>query len=167
MALGLLLALAVTATPARPSFTALPTRHSHKRRAHAMTKFAIQELTLVDEDGQPKMRLFIRSGSPILQMMRPNGEVAMTFAVDATGHPTIALTNPESGSSASLAVDKKGAHVKFDRPGGASSYLFLNNEGGSGIVLLDNAGKRKYELLLNADGSVSTGRVDNSGKLVP
>jgi hypothetical protein len=77
------------------------------------------------------------------------------------------LMNPDGGATASLAVDPKGAHVKFDRPGGASSYLFLNDEGVSGVVLFDKSGKRRYELLLNADSSVTTRRFDNAGNAIP
>ncbi len=73
----------------------------------------------------------------------------MTMVVDKNGYGSVRLSNPSpSGPVASLEIDDKGAHVKFDRPGGASSYLFLNNTGGSGVVLLDSKGSRKLVLIV-------------------
>jgi hypothetical protein len=72
-----------------------------------------------------------------------------------------------SGPSASLEVDDKGSHVKFDRSGGASSYLFLNNAGESGVVLLDLNGKRRLNLLVQADGEPVVQRFNAQGQPIP
>ncbi len=48
--------------------------------------------------------------------------------------------------------------MKFDRPGGGSSYLFLNDQGTSGIVLLDGTGKRRYSILVDAAGALKESR---------
>jgi hypothetical protein len=130
-------------------------------------KLTTTELTIVDAQGKPRLRLSAASKLPTLQMLKDNGDVALEISMDETNHPSIVLRNPDGGSTASLAVDPKGAHVKFDRPGGASSYLFLNDEGVSGVVLLDTSGKRRYELLLDADSSVSTRRFDDAGNPLP
>ena len=137
-----------------PSLAAAP--HEPRPKKAAMTNLTAHQITLVDETGQPKLRLSAASGTPTIELLGNSGKVALTVALDATGHPAITLNNPDGGSTASLAVDPKGAHVKFDRPGGASSYLFLNDEGVSGVVLLDSSGQRRYEVLVNADGSVTT-----------
>jgi hypothetical protein len=125
------------------------------------------ELTIVDAQGRPRLRLSAASNSPTLEMLTGKGNVAIQVSLDESSYPSVALMNPIGGSIASLAVDPKGAHVKFDRPGGASSYLFLNDEGVSGVVLVDKGGKRRYELLLNADSSVTTRRFDDAGNAIP
>jgi hypothetical protein len=130
-------------------------------------KLIATELIIVDVNGNPRLRLSATSKSPMIEMLNDKGGVALSVSLDETNHPSIALTNPDGGSAASLAVDLKGAHVKFDRPGGASSYLFLNDEGVSGVVLLDKGGKRRYELLLNADSSVTTRRFNDAGNPLP
>jgi hypothetical protein len=102
------------------------------------------DLTIVDAQGRPRLRLSATSKSPKLQMLAENGSVALQVLLDESNHPAITLLNPDGGSTVSMAVDPKGAHVKLDRPGGASSYIFLNDEGGSGVVLVDKNGKRRY-----------------------
>jgi hypothetical protein len=144
----------------------------HKQSRHQRSRsvpvkpLVTTELTIVDAQGRPRLRLSAAQ-QPTLQMLDEKGNVAMQVSLDDSSYPSIALMNPVGGSSASLAVDPKGAHVKFDRPGGASSYLFLNDEGVSGVVLLDKSGKRRYELLLNADSSVTTRRFDDAGNALP
>ena len=142
------------------------TRNSHRKK-QPVTNLIAHQLTLVDETGQPKLRLSATSGTPSVELLGKSGEVALTVTLDAAGHPAITLNNPDGGSTAALAVDPKGAHVKFDRPGGASSYLFLNDEGVSGIVLLDRTGQRRYEVLVNTDGSVTTKTLQADDKPVP
>lgn len=74
----------------------------------------------------------------------------------ANGLPSITLRNPDpSGPSAAFELDAKGGHLKLDRPGGASAYLFLNNAGASGVVLIDADGKTRASVVLSADGSLS------------
>jgi hypothetical protein len=68
---------------------------------------------------------------------------------------------------ATLAIDDKGTHVKFDRPGGASSYLFLNNIGESGVVFLDANGARKLDILVTAAGKTEVHRYDQQPSSVP
>lgn len=125
------------------------------------------QLTLIDETGKPALRLSATSNTPSVELLNTSGEIALAMTLDAAGHPSITLNNPDGGSTATLAVDPKGAHVKFDRPGGASSYFFLNDEGVSGIVLLDRTGQRRYEVLVNADGSVTTRTLQADDKTVP
>jgi hypothetical protein len=125
------------------------------------------DLTIVDAQGRPRLRLSATSKSPTLQMLGENGSVALQVLLDESNHPAITLLNPDGGSTVSMAVDPKGAHVKLDRPGGASSYIFLNDEGGSGVVLVDKNGKRRYELLVNPDSSVTARRLDDAGNTVP
>jgi len=162
--LRVLLGLALCSI-AVPGLAATP--HKPRPKKAAMTNLTAHQITLVDETGQPKLRLSATSGTPTMELLGKSGEVALTVALDATGHPAITMNNPDGGSTASLAVDPKGAHVKFDRPGGASSYLFLNDEGVSGVVLLDRTGQRRYEVLVNADGTVTTKTSQADDKPVP
>jgi hypothetical protein len=142
-------------------------QHHHRSISVPAEPFKTTELTIVDALGQPRFRLSAASNSPTLQMLTDKGAVALEISLDDSSHPSISLMNPDGGATASLAVDPKGAHVKFDRPGGASSYLFLNDEGVAGVILVDMGGKRRYELLLNADSSVTTKRFDNAGSELP
>jgi len=52
--------------------------------------------------------------------------------------------------------------VKFDRAGGASSYLFLNDGGTSGVVLIDAKGVRQAAILVGADGKVTLEGVEGN-----
>ena len=66
-----------------------------------------------------------------------------------------------------LEVDDKGSHVKFDRPGGASAYVFLNNSGQSGIAFLDATGNGRFSIQVHANGDVTMQHLDDSGNPIP
>jgi len=118
-----------------------------------------QEVRIVDGQGHPRILLSASSGKPVFVMLREDGQTATEIALDDAGRPSVSLVNPDSkGPTATLAIDDKGAHVKFDRPGGASSYLFLNNAGGSGVVLIDPKGVRRLQATVNADGTTQIER---------
>jgi hypothetical protein len=105
------------------------------------------EIKIVDSQGHSRITMSAKSGNPVIRMLQTNGVPSVEVLLDATGHPTIKLANPDlKGPTAVLAVDDKGAHVKFDRPGGASSYLFLNNAGESGVVFVDSNGVRRLDI---------------------
>ena len=92
----------------------------------------------------------------------------MELSLDADGRGSVRLSNPsKTGPTARLEIDDKGSHVKLERPGGASSYLFLNDEGGSGVVLLDSQGRRKLAVVAPANGEAIVQRFDSDGKLLP
>ena len=75
-----------------------------------------------------------KSGSPIIKMLRTNGQSSFEVALDSTGRPSMKLSNPASaGPTATLEVVETGTHVRFIRPTGGANYLFLNNAGVSGI----------------------------------
>ena len=131
-----------------------------------MKSLSVHELKLVDANGTTKIRLTGDTAHPAIEMLGPNGKIAASIALDASGLASVTLKN-SNGPSASLAVDSKGTHVKFDHPSGASSYLFLNNQGVSGIVLVDKDARRRYEVLLNADGTTTIGTPDDAGKHTP
>jgi hypothetical protein len=57
--------------------------------------------------------------------------------------------------------------VKFDRPGVASSYLFLNNAGESGLVFIAANGVRRLNVLVGPDNHAKIGRFGSDGKRVP
>lgn len=120
-----------------------------------------QEVRIVDAQGRPRILLSASSGKPVLVMLREDGQSGTEVALDEAGRPSVSLANTDpNGPTATLAVDDKGAHVKFDRPGGASSYLFLNNAGGSGVVLIDTKGVRRLQATVDADGITQIERND-------
>ena len=51
-----------------------------------------------------------------------------------------------------------------DRPGGASSYLFLNNAGESGVVFVDANGVRRLNVLVGPDNDAKIERFGSDGK---
>jgi hypothetical protein len=127
-----------------------------------------QEIQIVDDQGHLRLLLSAKSGSPVIELLKVDGQSNVVVTLDAVGRPSIKLSNPDAGGpSAALEVDDKGAHVKFDRPGGASSYLFLNNAGGSGVVLLDAKGVRRLDALITADGTAKIERFGSDGKVLP
>jgi hypothetical protein len=127
-----------------------------------------QEIQLVDADGKPRLMLSTRSGSPVIEMIQSNGRTSFAVSLDPAGRPTMKLSNPdEAGPTATLEIVDSGTHVKFVRPGGGASYLFLNNAGGSGVVLIDTNGVRRLVALAPADGSVRIERFGPDGKPLP
>ncbi|OAN59895.1 hypothetical protein A7X12_01985 [Sphingomonas sp. TDK1] len=114
------------------------------------------EVRIVDPAGTPRIVLSAADGRPAIVLIGHDAKPAATVALDGNDRPSIKLANPEPGApTAVIEIDDKGAHVKFDRAGGASSYLFLNNAGTSGVVLIDGAGFRRASVLLGADGKVT------------
>jgi hypothetical protein len=127
-----------------------------------------QEIRIVDAQGRPRILLSAKDGPPTILLLRDDGKLGANVALDAAGRPMVTLTNPlSSGPTATLEIDDKGAHAKFDRPGGASAYLFLNNAGGSGVVLIDPTGKRRLDATVTADGTSKFERLDDDGKQLP
>jgi hypothetical protein len=127
-----------------------------------------QEVRIVDSEGHLRLLLSAESGRPVVQLFQSSGASGAEISLDANGRPSVTLANPDpQGPTAALEVDDKGAHVKFDRPGGASSYLFLNNAGGSGVVLLDTKGVRRLDATIGADGTAKIERFGPDGKPIP
>jgi hypothetical protein len=127
-----------------------------------------RHISIVDAAGRPRILLSAEDGVPTIILLRDDGKPAMTARTDPAGRPAVTLANPlATGPTAALEIDDKGAHVKFDRPGGASAYLFLNNAGGSGTVLIDAAGKRRLDAQVTADGASKIERLGDDGKPLP
>ncbi len=123
-----------------------------------------EEIQIVDAKGDPRITLSAKDGTPVITLTGPE-KGAMIASVSPQGFPSVVLQNPASkGPGAALELDDKGAHVKFDCPGGGLSYLFLNNGGGSGVVLIDTKGKRRVEVLVSADGTATITRYDSDGR---
>ncbi len=126
------------------------------------------DIRIVDEQGNPRILLSARDGTPSIRLLRDDGTAGMSLALDAAGRPAVTLVNPLGlGPTAALEIDDKGAHVKLDRPGGASAYLFLNDAGASGLVLIDAAGKRRLNAIVAADGAVTIERLNDDGEPLP
>jgi hypothetical protein len=124
-----------------------------------------EELRIVDAQGRPRLLLSAGSGAATIRLIGEDGSTGAEISLGSDGRPAVKLGNPDPGGpTASFEVDDKGAHVKFDRPGGASSYLFLNNAGASGVALIDNHGVRRLNAVLNADGDSRVERFGADGK---
>ena len=127
-----------------------------------------QEVRIVDAQGKPRILLSAKDGTPVIVLLRDDGKPGASMKLDDAGRPSVTLANPNPAwPTAALEIDDKGTHVKFDRPGGASSYLFLNNAGTSGVVLIDTAGKRRIDVMVNPDGTSRIERLDKDGKPQP
>jgi hypothetical protein len=124
-----------------------------------------EEIRIVDPEGRPRLLLSAASGAPTVAFLDGEGAVGLRLALDAAGHPSAEFANPRSeGPSAKLEIDDKGAHVKFDRPGGGSAYLFLSNAGSAGVVLIDAQGTRRLAATLSASGEPGLERFDDQGR---
>jgi len=127
-----------------------------------------EELRITDAQGRSRMVLSAKSGAPVVQLLQPNGKVGLNIALDEHDRGSIRIHNPDpKGPVVTIEVDPKGAHVKFDGPTGASSYLFLNNEQDSGVVFLDAQGKRRAEVLVVASGQSKIERFDDASHPIP
>lgn len=147
----------VTYSLARKSVARLPS-----------TSLRVHELYIVDGSGKERIHLAASAGTPTLRLLDSLGQQCLMLSVDDQGYSAIHLSNPAaSGPIAALEIDDKGAHVKFDRPGAASSYLFLNNSGGSGVVLVDAMGHRKLDVMVTSSGETSIRRYDAPSPTAP
>jgi hypothetical protein len=127
-----------------------------------------QEIRIVDAQGHARILISAKSGAPTIIMLRDDGVVAAEMALDGAGRPSIKMANPDgAGPTVALAIDDKGAHMKLDRPGGASGYLFLNNAGASGIVMVDTKGIRRINATVAQDGTARIERLDDRGVPLP
>ena len=125
------------------------------------TPVITSEVRIVDAEGAPRILLSAAGQGPSIVLVGRDAKPAATVALDKDDRPSVRLANPAPGAPvAAIELDDKGAHVKFDRPGGASSYLFLNNAGGSGVVLIDAKGVRRASVLVGADGKVTVQGLD-------
>jgi len=127
-----------------------------------------EEIRIVDEQGQTRLLLSAKGGNTKVQLLRSDGEIGSEVSLDADGLPAVKLANAgPTGPMAVIEIDEKGAHVKLDGLGGASSYMFMNNAGGSGIVLLDTRGIRRLNAAIASDGAAKIERFGPDGELVP
>ena len=126
------------------------------------------EVRIVDANGKPRLVLAAPPEGPTVRLLMPDGHSRAELRLDAAGRPSLKLSSPEpTQPAAALEIDDKGAHVKFDRPQGGSSYLFLNNAGATGVVLIDTKGVRRLEAALGADGEPRIRRFDAAGHVIP
>jgi len=126
------------------------------------------EVRIVDMAGVPRIVMSAAKGAPSIVLTERDGKPAATMQLDEQDHPSVKLANPVAGApTAAIEIDEKGAHVKFDRAGGASSYLFLNNAGISGVVLIDSHGTRRVSVLVAADGKVTIEGLNEKNTTVP
>jgi hypothetical protein len=149
------------------SCAACATSHDTKENSMAtQERLVTRELTIVDEHGRPRLILGA-ADHPSIKLLGDDGAPRAEVRLDTAGRPSIAFTNPDgAGPTASLEIDDKGTHVKFDRPGGASSYVFLNNAGASGLVLIDGHGVRRLSVMLDSTGAPVVQRFDADGKSI-
>lgn len=89
-----------------------------------------EELHITDASGVSRLIISIENGFPSIKLQNPNPDFP----------------------SAVLELDSKGTHIKFSHPKGNSSYFFLNNEGGSGLVMINEKGERTYEKIVDDKG---------------
>jgi hypothetical protein len=134
----------------------------------ALSRVITDEITIVDSQGHPRIIMSARAGNPVIRVLQTNEALGIEVLLDSTGHPAVKLANPDpNGPTAVLEVDDKGTHVMFARPGGASSYLFLNNAGASGVVLVDSNGVRRLDVLVGSDNNVKMEQFGADGKPIP
>lgn len=114
------------------------------------------ELQIVDANGTPRILLSADDGKPSIRLIKTDGTDGASLRLDSDGRPALSFENVlPNAPTAIFEIDDKGAHVKLDRLGGASTYLFLNNAGGSGLVFYDAEGKRQLSLVVSADGKLA------------
>ena len=122
----------------------------------------MQELKIVDAQGRPRIVLSAKTAEPGITWLREDGQAAASLSISGSGHAALSLNAVAADQpNAVLEIDDKGTHVKFTRKGGASAYLFLNNEGVSGLVLLDKQGKRRFNVLVPEEGPVQVRQIDD------
>ena len=127
----------------------------------------LKELQIVDENGVPRILLSTQNGTPSIQMLHSDGTATLHLQVNPQGLPSVQLFNLDQNLPvAKLEIDDKGTHLKFDHGTGASCYLFLNNLARSGLVLIDNQKKRRFNIALTETGELNIQKFDDQGNEV-
>ena len=109
--------------------------------------------------------LSARSETSTIPLFRAVGSIGMKLSLDADGRGSVRLSNPnKTDPAAGLEIADKGSHIRLERPGGASGYLFVND---AGVVPLDRQCRRKLALVAPANGEAIVQRFDSDGKLLP
>jgi hypothetical protein len=167
LALSLIVTSGILISPQSSSGDSEPTP-KRASMAEQNTPLDTRELRIVDASGTPRIVLTAESGQPAFRVLGEDGTAMVSIALDSGGRASLKLINRDAKlPTASIEIDDKEAHVKFDKPGGASSYLFLNNAGESGVVLIDKSGARRLDILLPANGDAVVRRFGSSGQPVP
>ncbi|MBJ9985602.1 hypothetical protein IAE19_09125 [Acinetobacter sp. S40] len=115
----------------------------------------LRELAIVDENDQTRIQLTVKSNVPSIEFLNERGEVSIQIILGEEGYPSIQLL-PISDQllNVKLEMDSKGAHLKFDHEQGSSCYVFLNNVGTSGMVMLDAKKQRRFTASVTAQGDL-------------
>jgi hypothetical protein len=167
LALSLIVTSGILIGPQSNSGDIKPTPN-RSAMAEQNTPLNTRELRIVDASGTPRIVLTAETGQAAFRVLGDDGTAIVSIALDSGGHASLKLSNPDAKlPTASIEIDDKGAHVKFDKPGSASSYLFLNNAGESGVVLIDKSGARRLAILLPTNGDAVVQRFGSSGRPIP
>ena len=111
------------------------------------------EFQLLDANGQPQARLGATANGVALTMGSSGSGPQLWLGVDAGGDAALQLFDRDTGAKrVEISLDAKGTHVFLAGEGGQQSYLFLKNDGPTGVVLTDQAGKRRAQVMVDAAG---------------
>jgi len=125
-------------------------------RGKVTPKIQAEELEIVDLAGNTRIRLSASDETPSIDLLTAGGSSSASLRLNGDGRPSLLFNNlTPDGPTAILEIDDKGAHIKFNRETGASTYLFLNNAGGSGVVIYDAEGQRRLSIVVAPDGKIS------------
>lgn len=114
------------------------------------------EFQLLDANGQQQARLGATANGVALTMGSSGSSGSgpqLWLGVDAGGDAALQLFDRDTGAKrVEISLDAKGTHVFLAGEGGQQSYLFLKNGGPTGVVLTDQTGKRRAQVMVDAAG---------------
>ena len=113
------------------------------------------EFKLVDSNGTERAFLIANSDEVVLQMMSLAGDEKLSVKVKNNGLSSISMLDHIDGSErVSISANDKGLHCQLLGEGQQATYLFLKNDGASGLVIIDKDGNRKSQTIIDADGQI-------------
>ncbi|HEY0946451.1 MAG TPA: hypothetical protein VGD81_14335 [Opitutaceae bacterium] len=131
------------------------------------SEVAASSYSLTDAQGQERAKLCLVDQAPTLFFYDTHHHPRLQLGLTGDGLPRIFLHGlPAAVPTVKLECDALGSHVLLSGGGRAQSYLFLKNEGGSGLVLFGADGQRQIEVLLAADGSARWTLWDPAGNVI-
>lgn len=123
--------------------------------------------SLTDAEGKERAKLCLVDQAPTLFFYDTHHHPRLQLGLNGDGLPQIFLHGlPAAVPTVKLECDALGSHVLLSGGGRAQSYLFLKNEGGSGLVFFGPDGQRQIEVLLTADGSARWTLWDPAGNVI-
>ncbi len=110
------------------------------------------EFKLVDASGNVRAVLGTTDEGSALSFFNSKGKLQLKMMVDEAGLSFLKMYNntDQENAKVDISLDDKGTHLLLAGEDRQESYLFLKNDGSTGVVLKNKNGERRAQVLLTS-----------------